>query len=396
LSPRDELESKPAQTSTPAALGFRLPAEWDPNEATWIGWPHNTTDWPGRFGPIPWAYAEIVRWLSRGEIVRILVQDPVHEDRARRILARAGVGHLLSPRPAKRGESRVRGADSRVEFFRIPTDRGWTRDSGPAFVRRDGDGSSPAEVAISRFRFNAWARYPDWRRDDRVPDRVARTLGLRVFPAEKRGREVVLEGGAIDVNGRGSILTTEECLLDPRVQVRNPGLTRRDYEEIFRDFLGARNAIWLGSGIVGDDTHGHVDDICRFVGPRTAVLCREENPADENHRALEENRERLEGARLEDGSNLEVVPIPMPGPVFFDGRRLPASFANFAISNAAVLVPTFNDPKDRIALGILGELFRDREVVGVHAMDLVWGLGTLHCLTRQQPALFHSDGRGSG
>ena len=372
LSPR-------GKTQTPAGLGFRLPAEWERNEATWIGWPHNVTDWPGRFGPIPWVYAEIVRWLSRGEIVRILVQDRAHEQRARRILSRMGIISPLPPRTG--GEGRVRGADSRIQFFRIATDRGWTRDSGPAFVRRDGP---PAEVAISRFRFNAWARYPDFRRDDRVPERIARALRLRVFDAEHNGRAVVLEGGAIDVNGRGTLLTTEECLLDPSVQVRNPGMARRDYEEVFRDFLGARNTIWLGRGIAGDDTHGHVDDLCRFVGPRTVVLCREENAADENYRALEENRERLEGARLEDGSKVEVVTISMPEPIFFDGRRIPASYANFAISNAAVLVPTFNDPRDRLVLGILGELFRDRPVVGIHAGDLVWGLGTLHCLTRQQ------------
>ena len=273
---------------------------------------------------------------------------------------------------------------AKVEFFRIPTDRGWTRDSGPAFVRRDAGSKGAAEVAISRFRFNGWAKYPDWRKDDRVPDRIASELGLRAFPAVRNGRAVVLEGGAIDVNGRGTLLTTEECLLDPRVQVRNPGFTRRDYEEVFRDSLGAGHVIWLGRGIAGDDTHGHVDDLCRFVGPRTVVLCREENAADENYVALEENRERLEGAKLEDGSRVEVVSIPMPEPVVFDGRRLPASYANFTISNAAVLVPTFNDPKDRVALGILGELFRDRPVVGIHAGDLVWGLGTLHCLTRQQ------------
>ncbi|HEU5250403.1 MAG TPA: agmatine deiminase family protein [Thermoanaerobaculia bacterium] len=341
-----------------------MPAEWEPHEATWIGWPHNATDWPGRFGPIPWAYAEIVRWLSRGEIVRILVQSRAHRERARRVLARTDVD------------------PSRVEFFRIPTDRGWTRDSGPAFVRRD---ESPAEIAVARFRFNGWARYSDWRLDDRVPDRIAKELGLPVFPAEKDGRPVVLEGGAIDVNGRGSLLTTEECLLDPSIQVRNPGLTRQGYEEIFRDFLGAPNVIWLGRGIVGDDTHGHVDDVCRFVGPRTVVLCRKEEAGDENYSLLEENRERLEGTRLEDGSRVEVVAIPMPGPVVFEGRRLPASYANFAIAEAAVLVPTFNDPRDRIALGILGELFPDRPVVGIHATDLVWGLGTLHCLTRQQP-----------
>jgi agmatine deiminase len=384
LSPSKKPDPKPSRS--PAALGFRLPAEWEPHEATWIGWPHNTTDWPGRFGPIPWAYAEITRWLSRGEIVRILVQDRAHEARARRILGRAGViSSRISPLPpGEGGEGRVRGADPRIEFFRIPTDRGWTRDSGPAFVRRDPGTKQAGEVAISRFRFNGWAKYPDWRRDDRVPDRIASELGLRAFPAVRNGRAVVLEGGAIDVNGRGTILTTEECLLDPNVQVRNPGFTRRDYEEVFRDFLGAGHVIWLGRGIAGDDTHGHVDDLCRFVDPRTVVLCREENAADENYAALEENRERLEGARLEDGSRVEVVSIPMPEPVVFDGRRLPASYANFTISNAAVLVPTFNDPKDRVALGILGELFRDRPVVGIHAGDLVWGLGTLHCLTRQQ------------
>jgi len=341
-----------------------MPAEWEPHAATWIGWPHNTTDWPGRFGPIPWVYAEIVRWLAAGETARIMVRDRAEESRARRILARAGIDL------------------SRVEFFRIPTDRGWTRDSGPAFVRDDRTGS----VAVSRFRFNGWAKYPDWRKDDRVPDRVARALGLPVFAAERGGRGVVLEGGAIDVNGRGTLLTTEECLLDPEVQVRNPGMTRGQYEAAFRDFLGAANTVWLGRGIAGDDTHGHVDDLCRFVGPRTVVLCREEDPSDANYAALEENRERLDSARLEDGSRLEVVALPMPRAVVFDGRRLPASYANFLIANAAVLVPTFNDPRDRIALGILGELIRDRPVVGIHAVDLVWGLGTIHCLTRQEPA----------
>ena len=196
----------------------------------------------------------------------------------------------------------------------------------------------------------------------------------------------MLEGGAIDVNGRGTLITTEECLLDPEVQVRNPGFGREDYERIFRDDLGAGNVLWLGRGIAGDDTHGHVDDLCRFTGPGTVVLCREADSADANYAALEENRERLQGMRLEDGSRIEVVPLPMPSPVHFDGRRLPASYANFYVANAAVLVPTFNDVRDREALGILGELFPDRPVVGIHAVDLVWGLGTIHCLTRQQPA----------
>ena len=341
-----------------------MPAEWEPHEATWIGWPHNRTDWPGRFGPIPWVYGEMARWILKGETLRVLVESRAHEERARRVLARIG-------------------ADSgRIEFFRIQTDRGWTRDSGPAFVRR---GAPRPEVAVSRFRFNGWARYPDWRKDDRVPERVARALDLRVFSPAGTGGEVVLEGGAIEVNGLGTLISTEECLLDSRVQVRNPGMTRADYERVFRDALGAQNVLWLARGIAGDDTHGHVDDLCRFTGSRTAVLCREENPSDENHAPLEENRERLEGMRLEDGSRIEVIRLPMPEPIFFEGRRLPASYANFFVANAAVLVPTFNDPKDRIALGILGELFADRPVVGIYAGDLVWGLGTIHCLTRQQP-----------
>ena len=349
---------------TAVARAFRLPAEWEPHEATWIGWPHNRTDWPSKFAPIPWVYGEMVRRLAPGEIVRVLVGGKEEELAAKRVLTRAGCG----------------GAP--VEFFRMRTNRGWTRDSGPAFVRREG---KRPEAAIRRFRFNGWARYDDWRKDDAVPPRVARALGLRLLPASFRGRDVVLEGGAIDVNGSGSLLTTEECLLDPHVQVRNPGMKRRDYEKVFRDLLGAGNVLWLNRGIAGDDTHGHVDDIARFVGPRTVVLCREESLSDDNYAALEENRERLEGLRLEDGSKVEVAFLPMPAPLFFDGRRLPASYANFYIANAAVLVPTFNDPKDRVALGVLAELFSDRPVVGIHAVDLVWGLGTLHCLTRQQP-----------
>jgi agmatine deiminase len=341
-----------------------MPAEWDEHEATWLGWPHNLSDWPGRFAPIPWVYGEIVRKLAAGEIVRILVPSREHEAKARAILRRVG-------------------ADTeRVEYFRIPTDRGWTRDFGPICVRRAG---RRPEVAVAGFRFNGWAKYDDHHKDDQVAERAARALGLRVRPVRHRGRPVVLEGGAIDVSGDGTILSTEECLLDPAVQVRNPGFTREDYEEVFREQLGARHAIWLDKGIAGDDTHGHVDDLCRFVGPRTIVLCRERDPRDANYRPLEENRERLQGARLADGSKPEIVDLPMPAPLVFDGRRLPASYANFYVANAAVLVPTFNDPHDRTALLTLADLFRDRPVVGIHAVELVWGLGTLHCLTQQQP-----------
>jgi agmatine deiminase len=351
---------------TPAAFGFHLPAEWERHEATWIGWPHHRTDWPGKFAPIPWVYGEIVRKLALGEIVRILVNSNAHQASARRILSRAGVDL------------------GRVEFFRIPTDRGWTRDCGPIFVRRDL--SRRAELAIVRFRFNAWARYPNWQADDAVPERVARALGLRLFRAEVGGRGLVVEGGSIDVNGCGTLLSTEECLLDQITQVRNRGLGRQETEAALRAYLGVRNVLWLGRGIAGDDTHGHVDDVCRFVAPRTVVLCRADDPRDANYRSLEENRERLEGARLEDGSRLEVVRLPMPAPLYFDGRRLPASYANFYIANAAVLIPTFNDAHDRIALGTLAELFPGRPAVGIHAVDLVWGLGTLHCLTHEQPA----------
>ncbi len=351
---------------TPAALGFRLPAEWEPHEATWIGWPHNRSDWPGKFAPIQWVYGEIVRKIAPGEIVRILVNSKAHEAQARRLLVRVGVDL------------------SRVEFFRFPTNRGWTRDFGPIFVRRGGD---RAEVAIVRFRFNGWARYRDWEKDDAIPERVAPALGCRLFRATANGQSpLVLEGGSIEVNGRGTVLTTEECLLDSGTQARNPGAPRDEIERALRAYLGVTNVLWLGRGIVGDDTHGHIDDVCRFIEPRTVVLCREDDPRDPNYKLLEENRERLQGMRLEDGSRIEVVPLPMPSPLHLDGQRLPASYANFYISNSAVLVPTFNDPHDRVALGTLAEVTLNRRVVGIHSVDLVWGLGTLHCLTREQPA----------
>lgn len=361
--------SAPGPTSPPviAPRPQGMPAEWDEHDATWLAWPHNVKDWPGKFAAIPWVYAEIVRYLGLGETVRILVQDAGHEAKARKVLGRAGVDL------------------TNVEFRRFPTDRVWLRDAGPIFVRKDG------EKAIARFRFNAWAKYPDWKNDAKVPERAARALGVPLLPVRHRGRDVVLEGGAIDVNGQGTILTTEECLLDAEMQVRNPGFGREDYEAIFADVLGAPNAIWLRDGIAGDDTHGHVDDLARFVNARTIVLCREPSGYDPNHRTLEENRERLEGARLQDGSKPNLVYLPMPSPVLFDGQRLPASYANFYIANAAVLVPTFDDANDRVAVGILNELFRGCPVVGIHATDLVWGLGTLHCLSQQEPRFLPPD-----
>lgn len=350
----------------PAQLGFSMPAEWEPHEATWLGWPQNPTDWPGKMQAIQWVYGEIVRKIAPGEKVRICVDSKAVEDRARRVLS-------------------VARADlSQVEFHRVPTDRGWMRDSGPIFVRRKRRGR--AEAAIVQFHFNAWARYDNWRKDRKVPDYAAKKFGLPLFDARCGDRPLVLEGGGIDVNGRGTLLTTEECYLDTTTQCRNPGVSREDFENVLRRFLGVSNILWLGHGIVGDDTHGHVDDICRFVNPTTVVLPQCHDKGDVNYRPLAENFERLQGMRLEDGSRLEVVALPTPAPLYWRDLRLPASYANFYIANAAVLVPTFNDPADREALGILAGLFPDRPVVGIHAVDLVLGFGTLHCLTQQQPA----------
>ncbi len=358
-------------TKYPADLGFLMPAEWEPHEATWLGWPHSAGDWPGKMAAVQWVYGEMVRKIAPGEKVRIVVGSAAVEARARRVLEIAGAEL------------------EQVEFFRWPTDRNWMRDSGPIFVLRRDPRRARAEreLAIVDFHFNGWARYDNWRKDRRVPRRASRALGLPLFEAKYGTRKFVLEGGGIDVNGRGTLLTTEECYLDDKTQVRNPGMRRHEIEASLQRYLGATNVLWLGRGIAGDDTHGHVDDICRFVGPRTVVLSRCEDPKDVNYRPLEENFERLSEMRLEDGGKIEVVPLPMPAPLHWRDCRLPASYANFYVANAAVLVPTFNDPKDREALGILAELFPGRAVVGIHAVDLVLGFGTLHCLTQQQPAL---------
>jgi len=336
---------------TPRALGFRMPAEWEPHEATWIAWPHNRDDWPGRFAPIPWVYAEIVRKLARVERVRILVEDAAMEQAARRILRKAGADLAA------------------VDFFHAPTDRSWTRDYCPLFVK-----NRTGEVALTNWRFNAWAKYDDWHNDAAIPAMLARALGLRAWEPG-----MVLEGGSIDVNGRGLLLTTEECLLSP-VQARNPELDRRQIEQSLRDYLGVRRVIWLRNGIAGDDTHGHVDDLARFVNPGTVVIASESDRSDANYEPLRENLVLLRKEPL------RVVKLPMPAPLIFNGRRLPASYANFYIANVLVLVPTFNDPNDRIALNTLARLMPDREVIGINAVELVWGLGTLHCMTQQQPA----------
>ena len=340
---------------------FRIPAEWEYHEATWIGWPANKEDWPGKFQPIPWVYGEIVHYISRGEKVRIIVQSKSHQKKAEAVL-------------------KAVDADlNNIEFFKLETDRNWLRDAGSQFVK-----NGKNETVLINFKFNAWAKYDNYKLDSKIPKMISKKLKLDLIIAEHRNNEVVLEGGSIDYNGLGTIITTEECLMDSEIQVRNKGFTKKDYENVFDKYLGVTNVIWLNKGIAGDDTHGHVDDITRFVNRNTVLTVMETQPNDPNYIPLMENREILDGAKLEDGSSLDIIELPMPTPVIFKGERLPASYANFYISNYAVLVPTFNDPNDRIALGILSELFNDRPVIGIHAVDLVWGLGTLHCLTHEQ------------
>ncbi|HEX2715695.1 MAG TPA: agmatine deiminase family protein [Candidatus Acidoferrales bacterium] len=339
-----------------------MPAEWEPHEATWLAWPHEKTDWPGKFAPIPWVYGEFVRKLARVERVRILVADADAEREACAVLGKSGADLAA------------------IEFLRIPTNRSWTRDYGPIFVKND-----EGKLAVTDWHFNGWAKYKNWKRDDAVTSKLLRRLKLPAWQPTSQGRRIVLEGGSIDVNGRGTLLTTEECQLSP-LQARNPGLERAALEKIFGDYLGAWHVLWLRRGIAGDDTHGHVDDIARFVDPKTVVAVAEENKSDANYERLQENLEMLRTMRVQDGRPLRVKVLPMPEPVYFDGQRLPASYANFYIANKVVLVPTFNDPKDRIALDVLAGVFPDREMIGIACLDLVLGLGTLHCMTQQQPA----------
>ncbi len=332
---------------------WRMPAEWEPHEATWLAWPHERSDWPGKFAPIPWVYGDIVRKLTREEKVRILIQDAVLEKTARNVLAKCGADM------------------NAVEFLRWPTNRSWTRDYCPIFVRNTRD-----ELAVTNWLFNGWAKYGNFRDDNRIPHRVAKRFKV----TRELSPGIVLEGGSIDVNGAGLLLTTEECLLSDSVQVRNPGLGRADLERYFAEYLGIKQTIWLKQGIAGDDTHGHIDDLARFVDPQTVVIATEDDRKEANYEPLRENLKLLRR------TGLRVVTLPMPAPVYFDGQRLPASYANFYIANGLVLVPTFNDPNDRVALATLAKLFPSREVTGIYCGDLVLGLGTLHCMTMQQPA----------
>jgi agmatine deiminase len=356
-----------------------MPAEWEPHQATWLAWPHFRADWPGKFEPIPWVYAEIIRHLGRHERVEVIVNDAASEKRARKVLHRANA------------------LCDNVRFHRWPTNRVWTRDSGctfvtaPSFARPDTKTrlsrcvSEQDEIAAIKWRFNAWAKYPNYQSDEKIGSFMAKATKARELHPAFGKQRVVLEGGSIDVNGRGTLLTTEECLLST-VQQRNPTMKREDYEKVFADYLGIKNVIWLGSGIAGDDTHGHVDDITRFVAPDTVVTAVETDPDDPNYEPLRENIRRLRAATDQDGKPLALIELPMPTPVIFEGRRLPASYANFYIANGLVLVPVFNDANDRIALDTLADVFPDREVVGIYSGDLIWGFGAMHCMTQQQPS----------
>jgi agmatine deiminase len=397
-----------ATADTPARLGYRMPAEWEPQAAMWVAWPHQREDWPGKFAPIPWVYTAIVRHLSRVERVNIVVRNGAMTRRVADQLDAAGVD-----------------IDA-VRFFRSKTDRAWLRDSAPTFVVKTADGlgtnaglearesssgegisiegvgedsgDGPVEgvnhlaldpVGVVGWKFNGWAKYDNYEHDRHLPRKIAEWSKVRRWVPRAgvsggEARRVVMEGGAFDVNGQGTLLTTEECLLS-EVQARNPELDRSAIERVFNDYLGAGNVVWLGCGITGDDTHGHVDDLARFVDARTVVAVVEPRRDDANHAPLSENLDRLRAAKDQDGNPFEVIELPMPRPVVFEGQRLPASYANFLIANGLVLVPTFNDPNDRVALDTLASAFPGREIVGIHCLDLVLGLGTLHCLSQQQP-----------
>jgi agmatine deiminase len=352
---------------TKLSCRYRMPAEWEPHEATWLAWPHHRPDWPGKFEPIRWVYAEIVRNLSRHERVEIIVRNAVAEKEARKTLARADA------------------LNENVRFHRWRTNRVWTRDSGCTFVHKS-DAREAQTLAAVKWRFNAWAKYDNWQHDNKVGSRMADVASAAEVRPEHLGKTIVLEGGSIDVNGTGTLVTTEECLLS-KTQQRNPGIQKADYEKVFAEYLGIRNVIWLGPGVCGDDTHGHVDDLTRFVAPDTVVTSVEANPNDANYEPLRENIRRLRSATDEQGKPLAVVDLPMPGAVIFDKTRLPASYANFYIANGLILVPVFNDPNDRVALDIFADLFPDREIVGIYCGDLIWGLGAIHCMTQQQPAI---------
>ena len=342
-------------------MNRRFPAEWEKQQGVLLCFPHNGNDWPGKYGAIQWAFVEFIKKVSLQELVFLVVKDVKQQEIVSELLLRADVNL------------------DKIQFIHHKTNRSWMRDSGPIIVYNNG------KREALNFNFNGWAKYSNYKLDRFVPEKVSATLDIPLTQVTYKGKPVVLEGGALEVNGKGTLLTSEECLLHPTIQVRNPGFTKEDYEAIFKDYFGVTNTIWLGNGIKGDDTHGHIDDLARFVNPHTIVTVIETNKQDENYKPLQDNLKRLKASRLETGKAPEIVTLPMPKPLIFEGIRIPASYANFLIINHCVLAPTFNDPNDRLALNTLANCFPKHEIIGISAIDLIWGFGTLHCLSQQIP-----------
>ena len=340
----------------------RFPAEWEQQEGVLLCFPHNDKDWPGKYEAIQWAFIEFIKKVSSVEQVFLVVADEKLKAKVTDMLKMAFIDL------------------HHVSFIIHKTNRSWMRDSGPIVIKNGND-----REALN-FNFNGWAKYKNFKLDKHVPSKVSDFLKIALTQVEYKGKPVILEGGAIDTNGKGTLLTSEECLMDPEIQVRNPGFTKADYEAIFKEYLGITNVIWLGCGIEGDDTHGHIDDLCRFVNEDTIITVVEKDKSDPNFEPLQDNLKRLKKSVLEDGKSPKIVELPMPKKLEFDGLRIPASYANFLILNKCVLVPTFNDPNDRIALNIIADCFPEREIIGMSAIDLIWGFGTLHCLSQQIPA----------
>ena len=339
----------------------RFPAEWEKQQGILLCFPHNGKDWPGKFEAIQWAFVEFIKKIATFEQVFLIVADENLKAKVIEILETATV-HMAN-----------------ISFIIYKTNRSWMRDSGPIIVQ-----NGTKREALN-FNFNGWAKYKNIHLDKHVPAKVGKFLNIPITQVVYKGKPVIVEGGAIETNGKGTLITSEECLLHPDIQVRNPNFTKANYEAVFKEYLGITNVIWLGDGIEGDDTHGHIDDLCRFVNENTIVTIVESDPKDSNYKPLQDNLKRLQNAKLETGKSPKILTLPMPKRIDFDGLRLPASYANFLILNKCVLVPTFNDAKDRIALNILAECFPNREIIGISAIDLIWGFGTLHCLSQQIP-----------
>lgn len=339
----------------------RFPAEWEKQQGILLCFPHNGKDWPGKYEAVQWAFVEFIKKVATFEQVILVVVDENQKEKVAAMLEEAHV-ELTN-----------------VSYIFHKTNRSWMRDSGPIIVKNG------TEREALNFNFNGWAKYKNIQLDKFVPAKVGEFLNLPVTQVTYKGKPVIVEGGAIDSNGKGTLLTSEECLMHPDIQVRNPNFTKEDYEAVFKEYLGITNVIWLGDGIEGDDTHGHIDDLCRFINEDTIVTIIESDPNDANYKPLQDNLKRLQNSKLENGESPKIVTLPMPKRLDFDGLRLPASYANFLILNNSVLVPTFNDSNDRIALNILADCFPEREIIGISAVDLIWGFGTLHCLSQQIP-----------